>query len=146
MEESTLTLVIHKEINAPLERVFQAWVQPDLIKSWFFPGDTMAVASADVDLIEGGAYRIHMQNLEEKSDHIVYGTFKEIVKNNKLVFDWQWVDGVERTLVTVEFLSKGEALTLLTLTHEGFGQQAFVEKHTMGWNGCLENLMRHLFS
>ena len=69
-----------------------------------------------------------------------YATTIRIVPNEKIVFNWMWKDGVDKTQVTLEFQAKGEEQTLLTLTHRGFSQQEFADKHPMGWNGCLSNL------
>lgn len=140
MNDSPIEVVINKEINAPIEHVFDAWTKPDLIKQWFAPGSMMTVPKAEVDLKVGGEYFVHMHNPEEKSDHIVSGTYEEIRLNEKIVFNWMWKDGVERTQVTVNFVAKGDQQTLVTLTHRGFTQQEFAEKHTMGWNGCFANL------
>lgn len=144
MSDATIELVINKEINAPVEHVFQAWTQPELMKQWFAPGDVMTVTNAEVDLKVGGSYLIHMHDPEEKADHIVSGTYEEIIPNKKIVFNWMWKDGIDRTQVTIELQERGANETLLTLSHRGFSQQEFADKHNMGWNGCLANLAKYL--
>ncbi len=143
MSNSPIELSINKEIAAPVEAVFQAWTQPELMKQWFAPG-AMTVPNAEVDLTVGGNYLVHMHDAEENSDHIVSGTYEEIIPNEKIVFNWMWKDGVDRTQVIIELQAKGENHTLLTLTHRGFSQQEFADKHTMGWHGCLASLESHL--
>ncbi len=140
MNSSEIKLVLQKEINAPVETVFDAWTKPELIRQWFAPGSVMRVENAEVDKQVGGNYLIHMHDPEEKSDHIVSGTYEEIVENEKLVFNWKWKDGVDRTQVTVEFSAVDSDKTTVTLTHKGFSQQEFADKHNQGWNGCLANL------
>lgn len=144
MNDSVIELIINKDINAPVENVFQAWTQPELMKQWFAPGDVMKVANAEVDLKVGGTYLIHMHDPDENADHIVSGTYEEIIPNKKIVFNWMWKEGVDRTQVTIEFQALNEGETRLTLIHRGFSQQEFADKHNMGWNGCLANLEKYL--
>lgn len=140
MANSPIELIMTKAINAPVATVFHAWTQAELIQQWFVPADIMVVKEAKIDLTVGGEYLIHMHNPEELSDHIVFGTYEEIIPNEKLVFNWAWKDGAERTQVTILLQEVNDNETLLTLTHRGFGQQEYADKHNMGWTGCLANL------
>ena len=84
-----------------------------------------------------------MHDPDSGSDHIVSGQYEEVVPNEKLVFNWKWKDGVDRTQVTIELRAQGNEETMVTLTHRGFSQQEFADKHNEGWSGCLVNLDRH---
>ncbi len=140
MNDSEIKLVINKQINAPVEQVYQAWTDPEIIKQWFGPGPIMQVPRAEVNLQVGGEYLIHLHNPEENSDHIVSGQYEQIIPNEKIVFNWKWHDGVDRTQVTIDLQAKGESQTLVTLTHRGFSQQEYADKHNQGWTGCLAGL------
>ena len=143
MTESQIKLVLNKQINAPVEKVYEAWTNPQMIKQWFGPSPEMTSHNAQVDLKVGGGYSIHIKSPEDNSDHNVGGQYEEIVPNKKLVFSWKWEDGQETTQVTVEFQSESDNRTLLTLTHRGFSEQEFADKHNHGWTGCLTNLSAH---
>ena len=142
MSDNEIKLVINKMIQAPVDKVYAAWTNPELIKQWFGPGQ-MAVPEARADVRVGGEYLIHLHDGEADSDHIVSGQYEEVVPNEKLVFNWMWKDGTDRTQVTIEFRSQGDNGTLLTLTHRGFSQQEFADKHNYGWNACLDSLEKH---
>ena len=141
MDSNEIKLVINRQIRAPVEKVYAAWTNPELMKQWFAPDD-MTVPDAQADARRGGSFMVHMHDPVEGSDHIVSGDYEEVVPNEKLVFSWMWKDGVDRTQVTVELRPKGENETLLTLTHRGFSRQEFADKHHEGWGGCLVNLGR----
>jgi uncharacterized protein YndB with AHSA1/START domain len=47
-------LVISRIINAPREKVFKAWTDPELLKKWFAPSP-WTIAVAEVDVRPGGA-------------------------------------------------------------------------------------------
>ena len=57
-----------------------------MIKQWFGPGPSMSVPRAEVDLQVGGEYLIHMRDQEGDSDHIVGGSYEQIIPNEKIVF------------------------------------------------------------
>ena len=143
MDQSEIKLVINKQIQAPVDKVYAAWTNPALIRQWFAPGE-MTVPNAEADVRAGGAYLIHMHDGDAGSDHILSGEYEEVVLNQKLVFNWKWKDGVDRTQVTVELRPQGDNETLLTLTHRGFSQQEFADKHNEGWGSCLANLVKFL--
>ena len=144
MNTSEIKLVINKQIQAPVEDVYRAWTNPEMIKQWFGPDSTMTVPEAGVELEVGGEYMIHMHHSEGDSDHIVSGVYEKIIPNEKLVFSWKWKDGVDTTQVTIDLKPKGKNETLLTLTHRGFSQQEFADKHNQGWSGCLASLATFL--
>ncbi len=144
MTDSPIELIINSEIKAPIARVFEAWTKPEQLKQWFAPDDEMTVPRSEVDLRVGGEYLIHLHDPKKGEDHIVSGTYEEIVLNEKIVFNWMWKDGVDRTQVTVEFAARGDNETLLTLTHRGFSQTEFRDHHDQGWNACLGQLKKML--
>ena len=55
MQPTALSLT--RVIRAPLEKVFAAWTRPELLRQWWGPGP-VTCPEAEVDLREGGAYRL----------------------------------------------------------------------------------------
>ena len=103
----------------------------------------MTMPKVETDVRVGGGYLIHMHDPDSDADHIVSGQYEEVVPNQKLVFNWKWKDGVDRTQVTIELTDQGNDGTMVTLTHRGFSQQEFADKHNEGWGGCLNNLAKY---
>lgn len=132
------TLEITKSLKAPVEKVYKTWTQPEHMKNWFGcaqTGETKIVQ----DFRVGGEYRYEM-HLDSGDIAVVTGTFKEIVENKKVVYTWSNNSTefpAQNTLVTVEFLSKGQE-TDLVLKHENFAVPVAVEGHTAGWSAALE--------
>ena len=54
---------------------------------------------------------------------------------------WESEPEAPGTLVTVEFLDRGNA-TELVLTQELFTSEEAKQKHETGWTGCFEKLAR----
>lgn len=138
MTISTDKLQITKTIHAMRDDVFNEWMNPRYVQRWFCPED-MHVMLSKWEAKPGGEYRLSMVN--EKDEHFTtYGTFKELIPNQKIVmtFGWEGPDRVE-TLLTAEFKDKSDG-TEVTLTHEKFIDPDEVKEHAKGWASALENL------
>jgi len=145
------TLEICREFAAPIQAVFDAWTQVEVLAKWFGP-EGFAVLNAQIDLSVGGKYEISIQSPD---NNIIrhFGEYVDIKTPNSLIFTWQLRDqtcaGSEghhvTTLVTLLFeeTTKG---TLLTLTHEKLPDQAAFAGHQFGWQSSLEALNQHLIS
>jgi uncharacterized protein YndB with AHSA1/START domain len=76
-------LVLTRLIDAPREKVFRAWTEPELIKQWFAP-HPWTTPSAATDVRPGGSSLIVMRSPEGK-DFPNRGIYLEVVKNERLV-------------------------------------------------------------
>lgn len=132
-------LQLTRLIRGKREKVFEAWTRPELVQNWFCP-EGLRVVSAEVDARVGGKYRISMKGDDDV--YTAYGTYQEIVPQQKLVFTWQWDEhDLVETLVTVEFKDKNGG-TEITLTHNKFVDPKAVKFHKEGWTSTLENLAK----
>ncbi|MEO8096249.1 MAG: SRPBCC family protein [Acidobacteriota bacterium] len=77
-------LVLTRVIDAPPEKVFRAWTEPELLKKWFAP-QPYTTPVAEVDLRPGGANLIVMRD-PQGNDMPNRGVYLEVVKNERLVF------------------------------------------------------------
>ena len=84
MSTSDRELVLTRIIDAPREKVFRAWTDPELLKQWFAPlSYTTPVAALDVR--PGGANMIVMRS-PEGNDMPNRGVYLEVVENERPVF------------------------------------------------------------
>jgi uncharacterized protein YndB with AHSA1/START domain len=136
------SLTIKRRFNAPPEKVFSAWTDPEKVKRWMGPGDVKTIR-AENDLRAGGRFRIVMQ-APSGEEHDVSGVYREVIANEKLVYTWAWKTMPEReSLVTIIFKPDGTG-TLLTLTHEKFFDEDARDRHRQGWDGALVKLEKYL--
>ncbi len=77
-------LVLTRIIDAPPEKVFRAWTEPELLKRWFAPLP-WTTPSARTDVRPGGASLVVMRS-PEGQDMPCSGVYLEVVKNRRLVF------------------------------------------------------------
>jgi Uncharacterized conserved protein len=84
MSTKTYELTITRLIDAPPEKVYQAWIDPDMIKEWFCPRP-WRVTQATIDARVGGSSSMIMSgpNGEQFPNN---GVFLEVIPGKKLVF------------------------------------------------------------
>jgi uncharacterized protein YndB with AHSA1/START domain len=127
--------------DAPRERVFAAWTEPELLKRWWGPG-AYRTTEAEVDLRPGGRYGLTL----EPGAMRLAGEFREVLPPKRLVYTWRWVSGVPDTresLVTVEFHDLG-GRTEVVLLHDDFAGPGPVDMYGAGWASGLRKLGAHL--
>ena len=137
-DEGTIYLTLHRTINAPVETVYAAWTDPEVLRRWLAPGDA-AVARAVADVVVGGTFLVEMRGADGES-WLTRGLYREVVPNRRLVHTWCWKGSEVESLVTVELQPGSAGTTRLTLTHSRFAQVEARDKHEHGWIGCLAKL------
>lgn len=154
------TVVITREFDAPIERVWSAWTQPEQVKKWWGPKGFRAPI-AEIDLREGGRYLFSMQSDDWDNGRELFGTgtYKEIIPLKKIVCTDSFADEQGNVvsasyygmpaeiplelLVTIEFEDLGNSRTKMTLTHVGMVPS---ESDAMenGWNESFDKLAASL--
>ena len=136
------SLTLKRRLNAPPEKVYAAWTDPEKIARWFGP-DSGPVDHAKTDVRVGGRYTVIFRT-EDGEEHHVSGVYREVVPNEKLVFTWAWRSTPEReSLVTILVRPEGDG-SMLTLIHEQFFDEETRDRHEYGWSGCLDKLEQYL--
>jgi len=78
-----LELVLTRLINAPREKVYRAWTDPELMKRWFAP-KPWTTPFVEVDVRPGGSATIVMRS-PDGQDMPNHGVYLEVVPNQRLV-------------------------------------------------------------
>lgn len=136
-----------KLIRVPREKVYQAFIDPDLVRQWWRCEPDWSCPSCDMSATVGGKYRTSMANPEGKP-FTTFGEFLELDPPRKLSFTWSWEhdpDFGNDSIVTVELFEtkfEDQPATELVLTHEKLGTPQERSEHTVGWMGALTSLTR----
>ena len=138
--EGTHRVSIRRNMPAPRDVVYEAWIDPQGIREWMCPGDAIS-AEAVLDVRVGGSYRIVMRSRER--DYVHTGVYQVVEPNAKLVFTWTQEGNEITTLVTVEFLARGSESELV-LTHERFTKADVAQRYQSGWGTIAEKLAAFL--
>lgn len=120
-------LKMERILDAPRERVFEAWTRPELIARWWGGWSAGEAPAMESDATDGGRWRFAMHF----NDSTVWmgGRYTEVVPHSRLAFSFAW-EGQEmpETPVVLDFEDLGNGRTKLTLTHD----------LTLGGNACVE--------
>ena len=138
------TLGVSCVIDAPAERVFRAWTDPDVLVRWFMPLHGYS-ARAELDVRVGGRFHVAMRATPEVRtifNPSCVGTYVKVEPNHRLAFTLRWegipIDAGD-SLVTVHFRDSREG-TDLDLVHERNSSTPLRDFHQVGWTHCLERL------
>jgi uncharacterized protein YndB with AHSA1/START domain len=142
-------VVIERTIAASAERLYRAWLEPEIIQQWMEPGP-FRVSRAEVDPQVGGKYRIwHAADGEERGGF--ESEILELVPNERIVFAWGFA-GPEReegpiydSRLSITFTEVAANETKLTLTHDRLDalREAMPEGAAnvgVGWEMVLDKL------
>jgi uncharacterized protein YndB with AHSA1/START domain len=107
------TIRIIRDFEAPPDKVFRAWIEPELVAQWLGPKST-EMRIDQWNARTGGNYRYAaLQDGEEVA--VFYGSFHEVRPNERLVqtFTWEGMpDGVSLETMTFEDLGDGRTRTI----------------------------------
>jgi glutathione S-transferase len=138
---ATFELTLTRIIRAPRDKVFDAFVKPEMMKRWMCPRG-MSMPAVEADARAGGRFSVTMRARDGES-FTAAGVFREVQRPERLVYTWQWqgeaMPPVE-TLITVGFAEKDGA-TEVRMTHSGFPDAGMRDSHRGGWNSCLNRLV-----
>ena len=131
------TVRLHRVLNAPPERVFKAFLDPDALVKWMAPhGFTAKVHHLDPQV--GGSYKMSFTNFSTGHSHSFSGKYIEIVPNQLLRYTDQFDDPdlPSEIQMTIE-LKPVLVGTEVNITQAGLPDVIPVEACYLGWQESL---------
>ena len=134
--------IIRKEIviNASVDKVYSALIDPELLTQWF-PN------IATIEPWVGGKvfFRFSKEVTKEKKDHDIIGTIISIVPNKELSYTWNFTTKPEynkNTIVTWKLVRLDNDRTKIILIHSGFTNVDKIQydEHNEGWDWYIKRL------
>jgi len=106
-ETPAFELTLTRVVDAPRERVWKAWADPEQLKVWFAPRPyTLSVDS--MDLRAGGSFRMAM-HAPDGTRHDFSGKYREVVPPEKIVWVGEFAGGpADQMVTTVTFEAQGQ--------------------------------------
>jgi uncharacterized protein YndB with AHSA1/START domain len=131
---TTHTLEVEQVVPAPVDEVFDAWLDPATLKVWMAPASGMTVPDVVVNPVVGGRFRLVMHDGTRTIPH--EGEYLTIERPKLLVFTWV-SEPAGDTVVTVRFERVDERHTRVVLTHDRFARASARDGHRTGWTRIL---------
>jgi len=133
--DQELQLKIERTFDAPIQKVWDAWTKPELLRQWSCP-NTFEVTEQSGDFRVGGIWTETMTSDKYGFTGKLRGEYKVIEEPHKLVSTHEWIDGSgndgKASEYTVE-LSEQDDGTRMTFTQIGFVSAESRDSHCGGW-------------
>jgi uncharacterized protein YndB with AHSA1/START domain len=140
-------LVLTRIIDAPREKLYRAWTEPELMKQWFAPRP-YTTPVVETDLRTGGNSFIVMRS-PEGQDMPLHGVYLEVVENERIVFTDAYKKAWEPSakpfftaIVTFEDAGGGKTRYTARARHWAAADREAHEKMGFheGWGICADQL------
>jgi uncharacterized protein YndB with AHSA1/START domain len=129
---------VETTINAPIEKVWEYWNDPNHITKWAFASDDWEAPHAENDLIVGGKFLTRMAAKDGSSSFDFVGTYTNVIPNEEI--GYTIADG--RT-VSAHFEKLGENSTKVVEEFEMENQNS-EEMQRGGWQAMLDNFKKYV--
>ncbi len=130
-----MTITIETIINAPIEKVWEFWTQPERIMNWAFASDDWEAPAAENDLRVGGKFSTTMAAKDKSASFDFNGVYTEVKEHALIEYDME--DGRH---VKIEFTKTPEGVQVI----ESFeAENENSEKmQRAGWQSILDNFKK----
>ena len=131
------TVKLHRVFNAPPDRVYRAFLDPDAMAKWLPPhGFTGKVHHLDARV--GGTYKMSFTNFTSGNSHAFGGSYLELVPGERIVhtdrFDDPNLPGEMKTTIALKKVPCG---TDVSIVQEGIPDVIPVDGCYLGWQESL---------
>lgn len=129
-------ITVSTTVNAPVEKVWKYWTEPDHIIKWCQASDDWHAPYAENDVKPGGKFKTTMAAKDGSYSFDFEGEYTSVILYNLL--EYTMADGRK---VKVIFRSKGD----LTDIEETFDAESThsLEQQKQGWQNILDSFKMH---
>lgn len=135
-------LVVTRTIDGPVQIVFDAWTQPELLRRWWVPRSVpITLLSVEMDVRVGGTYRLVFE-VDPTTTMAFFGRYLEVSPPSRLV--WTNEEGEGDAVVTTVTFDEDQGRTRLVV-HDLYPSKdalddAIASEATPGWAEMLDQL------
>lgn len=131
------TITVQTHVNAPVEKVWKYWNDPDHITKWCAASDDWHAPHAENDLRKDGKFKTTMAAKDGSVSFDFEGTYSRVDPNTQI--DYVMSDGRR---VSIIFSGDGKS-TVVTETFDAENSNP-LELQRSGWQSILDNFKAHV--
>ena len=131
-----MKIAVETTVNAPIARVWDAYVTPADIKQWNAASDDWHTTQSTVDLRVGGLFSSRMEAKDGSFGFDFAGTYTNIVPQKLIEYSFG-----DRTAL-VEFTPGAKGVTV-RVAFDAEAQNS-ADQQREGWQAILENFRKHV--
>ncbi|HYD03889.1 MAG TPA: SRPBCC family protein [Alphaproteobacteria bacterium] len=132
-------ITINATINAPIDKVWDAYNNPEEVKQWNAASDDWHTPVAQNDLRKGGRFTYRMEAKDGSFGFDFSGVYND-VKNHELIA--YTMDDNRKVIIKFEHAHKH---TLMTISFDAETQNS-IEMQKDGWQSILNNFKKYVES
>jgi uncharacterized protein YndB with AHSA1/START domain len=139
-------ITITRVFDAPRERVWREWTEPERFADWFGgPDSDVPLSTVAMDVREGGTWRATMFYGPDRRESRWRGAYREVVAPERLVFtvtDQPGEDAYE--LVIVDLVDLADGRTEMRFEQRGRRSAEAYERTRQGWGTFFDRVAERL--
>jgi uncharacterized protein YndB with AHSA1/START domain len=146
MTEPSPGISIVRTFDAPRERVWKEWTEPEPFADWFGGTESeVPLSSVSMDVAPGGLWRLTMYAGPERREIRWKGEYREVVEPERLVFTVSdQPEGDAYELVTVVLADLGDGRTEMRFEQRGSLPPEMYERAGQGWSIFFDRIAERL--
>ena len=139
-------ITITRVFDAPRDRVWREWTEPERFADWFGGGESeVPLSTVSMDVRPGGSLRLTMFAGPERREINWTGVYREVVAPERLVFTISDQPDDERyELIVVVLTDLGDGRTEMLLEQRGLMSPEEYERARSGWSTFLDRIDERL--
>jgi uncharacterized protein YndB with AHSA1/START domain len=140
-------ITITRVFDAPRERVWREWTEPERFADWYGGADAeVPISTVSMDVREGGSWRLTMYAGPGRREIQWKGEYREVVEPERLVFTvTDRPDEDARELVIVALTDLDDGRTEMRFEQRGGGLSADgYRRAAQGWSGFFDRVDERL--
>ena len=134
-----MVITVDALVDAPVEKVWACWTEPEHITQWNNASDDWHTPWAKNDLVPGGRFVSRMEARDGSMGFDFGGVYNEVIENKRIVYT---ID--DNRKVTVNFSGDGTS-TRIVEEFEAEDQHSS-ELQQQGWQAILNNFKKYVES
>jgi uncharacterized protein YndB with AHSA1/START domain len=140
-------ITITRIFDAPRERVWQEWTEPEAFADWFGgPDSEVPLSTVAMDVRPGGSWRLTMYADTGRREIHWQGEYREVAEPERLVFtitDRPGEDAREFVIVVLTDLGDGRTEMLFQQRGGGLSAEEY-ERAGQGWGVFFDRIVARL--
>lgn len=133
-----MNITVMTTVDAPIERVWAAYITPEDIVEWNAASDDWHTTKSTVDLRVGGQFSSRMEAKDGSFGFDFEGTYTKILPHQLIEYSF----GDREARVTFEESPEGATVTVSFDAED----ENDVEMQRKGWQAILDNFKKHVLS
>jgi uncharacterized protein YndB with AHSA1/START domain len=145
-DSATVGITITRVFDAPRERLWREWTEPERFADWFGGSESeIPLSTVSMDVRPGGSWRATMFAGPERREIQWKGEYREVVKPERLVFTISDQPGDDvYELITVVLTDLGDGRTKMHFQQRGRMSAEQYKRAAQGWSTFFDRIAEHL--